>query len=165
MSGLTVEAARALLGVGPDATIDDIKSARRARALLFHPDRVAGAPDALRQVADVQMRAVNEAFDVLMAAARAARPKGTAPPPEQPSRRQERPPPPPPRPGVDAECTVCGAAQRVPDDDPVYGCSTCRAPLFRTSCEGCRSAVLVWNVGSWRCSCGRLNTNREVVAR
>lgn len=54
-----------VLGVEPGAAQIEIQAAYRARSLLFHPDRLAGMPDAAREVALVEMQALNEAYGVL----------------------------------------------------------------------------------------------------
>ncbi|MBN1284876.1 MAG: J domain-containing protein [Anaerolineae bacterium] len=54
-----------VLGVGPGTPEAEIKAAYRARSLLYHPDRLAGAPEAARQVALAEMKALNEAYGIL----------------------------------------------------------------------------------------------------
>jgi curved DNA-binding protein CbpA len=49
----------AVLGVAPDATAEELRAARRRRALVLHPDRIGGDAEAMRQL--------NTAFDLAMA--------------------------------------------------------------------------------------------------
>ncbi len=53
-----------LLGVPPDATVDDIKAAFRAFARRYHPDRHAGEPELVAKVTRIYRRAT-EAYRVL----------------------------------------------------------------------------------------------------
>ena len=55
--GLTAEQARVILGVGPDATREEIRTAYRKRISQAHPDRGGSAEAAAR---------VNAARDVLL---------------------------------------------------------------------------------------------------
>ena len=61
----------AVLGLAPDATLAEVRAARRRLAWELHPDR-GGDP--------ARMREVNEAFDAAVKAIRA--PRQVAPPPE-----------------------------------------------------------------------------------
>jgi len=54
-----------VLGVGVDADVDLIHRAYLARAQRLHPDRYAGAPEEERQRAEVEMKALNEAWNTL----------------------------------------------------------------------------------------------------
>ncbi len=54
-----------ILGVPPEASVEEIRSAYRFKVLAFHPDRFSGASDATRRRAEEELRAVNEAFAVL----------------------------------------------------------------------------------------------------
>lgn len=76
----------AVLGVGPDATLDEVRSARRRLAAQFHPDHGGDAQ---------KMGEINVAFDAVVS--QLLRP--VAPTPAEPS---PAPPPAPPRryPGV-----------------------------------------------------------------
>lgn len=56
-----------LLGVSPEAGIDEVHRAYRDAALRLHPDRNGNRP-----AADERMRAVNEAWEVLRDADRRA---------------------------------------------------------------------------------------------
>ncbi len=55
----------AVLGVGPEATEDDLRRAYRARAMELHPDRMAGATDEEKRIAGEKLKAVNRANEVL----------------------------------------------------------------------------------------------------
>lgn len=61
-----------ILGVAPDASHDEVKSAYLDRAMRFHPDRHADATPDARARADFQMREVNAAWEVLRNPARRA---------------------------------------------------------------------------------------------
>lgn len=61
-----------ILGVAPDASHDEVKSAYLERAMRFHPDRHADAAPEVRARADFQMREVNAAWEVLRNPARRA---------------------------------------------------------------------------------------------
>lgn len=55
----------ARLGVAPDVNPDDLRRAYHRLVKLWHPDRYAGAPAALRERAERRMRQLNEAYDTL----------------------------------------------------------------------------------------------------
>ncbi len=55
----------AILGLNPDASLDDIKRAYRARARQAHPDRVSHQGDAAEDEATALMAGLNEAYAVL----------------------------------------------------------------------------------------------------
>ena len=55
----------AILGVGPNASADDIKRAFRLRARQAHPDRFSHKGDAAEEQATDLMADLNEAYDVL----------------------------------------------------------------------------------------------------
>jgi len=134
---LSTDAAFAVLGLEPTATLPEARRANRARARQVHPDRVE---DSTRARAETQMAELNEAWHVVerhlrardvAASARAAgggpEPSNpmrasspgaaahpTPPPPSakprpapQPRPRPERPAPTPRAPGAQ-ECTICG---------------------------------------------------------
>ncbi|MGL5351844.1 MAG: J domain-containing protein, partial [Clostridium sp.] len=52
-----------ILGVKPDATQAEIKSAYRALIKQYHPDQYGDNP--LRELAEVKMREINGAYDSL----------------------------------------------------------------------------------------------------
>ncbi len=76
-----------LLGVPPSATADEIRSAYRTLAQLFHPDRLAHLKPESRDFAENRLREVNRAYEVLGDPARRAAydysnaPRPSAPPP------------------------------------------------------------------------------------
>lgn len=53
-----------ILGVSPNATDDEIKSAYRALVKKYHPDNYADSP--LSDLAEEKMKEVNEAYDTVM---------------------------------------------------------------------------------------------------
>lgn len=53
------------LGVGPEASVEEIRRAYRAKAMAFHPDRMAGASDEEKHAAGEKLKAVNLANEVL----------------------------------------------------------------------------------------------------
>ena len=74
----------AVLGLAPTATLDEVRAARRRLALLLHPDRAAGDPDAERR-----MQEVNAAFDQAVKVIRGGRVQPSPPPePAQPTVRR-----------------------------------------------------------------------------
>lgn len=77
-----VEDPRHVLGVGPDATDDELRRARRRLARALHPDL---QDERTRGDADRRMALVNRAFDEL-------RRQGPQPgPPPEPARAEDRP--------------------------------------------------------------------------
>lgn len=54
-----------VLGVGHNASLDEIRAAHRHLALMLHPDHHLASPDSERQLAERRMREVNEAWTVL----------------------------------------------------------------------------------------------------
>ena len=54
-----------ILGISKNATADEIKSAYRAKAKEFHPDKYANKPDAERKAAEEKFKDVQHAYDVL----------------------------------------------------------------------------------------------------
>ena len=61
-----------VLGVAPDATDDEIRSAFKDLARRHHPDRTAGAPPADRVRSEELIRSVNDAWAVLSVPVRRA---------------------------------------------------------------------------------------------
>lgn len=53
-----------VLGVTPDATDEQVKTAYRNLAKKYHPDNYANSP--LKDVADEKMKEVNEAYDMIV---------------------------------------------------------------------------------------------------
>ena len=56
------------LGVGPEASPDAMRHAYREKVRAFHPDRLAGVADELRDLAEEQLKAVIRAYEVLRVA-------------------------------------------------------------------------------------------------
>ena len=54
-----------VLGLEKGASEDQIKSAFRKMAMKYHPDRVAGMGEEMQRNAAEQMKAVNEAYEVI----------------------------------------------------------------------------------------------------
>lgn len=54
-----------ILGVGKDASVDDIKKAYKKRALIHHPDRHSSASQAERSEQEKKFKEVGEAYAVL----------------------------------------------------------------------------------------------------
>lgn len=71
-SGESLAEAYALLGVSPDASDDEVKSAYRAKAKKYHPDalRAQGLPDEMVSKATDMMAKVNAAWSVIEKARR-----------------------------------------------------------------------------------------------
>jgi hypothetical protein len=76
-----------LLGVRPGASIQELKTAHRDLAKVWHPDRFAHDPR-LQQKAQEKLKEINEAYNLLTAAKTGRRPRPTTPPAEaQPPQR------------------------------------------------------------------------------
>ena len=52
-----------VLEVPRTATQDEIKKAFRKQAMKYHPDKVAGAGEEMREKATEKFRAINEAYE------------------------------------------------------------------------------------------------------
>jgi hypothetical protein len=78
-----------LLGVRPGASAQELKTAHRDMAKVWHPDRFAHDPR-LQQKAQEKLKEINEAYDQLTAAKTGRRPRAATPPPapEAPAPRQ-----------------------------------------------------------------------------
>jgi DnaJ-domain-containing protein 1 len=55
-----------VLGVPPDASRQEVRRAWKARALEYHPDRVANLGKKLQQLAEEETRSINAAYDLMM---------------------------------------------------------------------------------------------------
>jgi len=55
-----------VLGVSPNASRQEIRNARKARALEYHPDRVANLGQKLKQVAEEETRMINAAYEMIL---------------------------------------------------------------------------------------------------
>ena len=55
----------AVLGVRPDASRQDVRTAWKARALEYHPDRVANLGEKLKEVAEEETRTINAAYEMI----------------------------------------------------------------------------------------------------
>jgi DnaJ-domain-containing protein 1 len=67
------EEAYAVLGVRADASLDEIDRAYRQLMGKYHPDKVAGAADEIRALAEVRAREINAAYDRIRELRRARR--------------------------------------------------------------------------------------------
>ena len=85
-----------MLGVGPDATPDEIKVAWRGLARQHHPDLIGDDPE-VAQRATRRMAEINAAYATLTRGAK-ARARAAAPAPSSPARRGGPPPDKPSRP-------------------------------------------------------------------
>lgn len=66
-------AARRVLGVAEDASDEEIERAFRKRISEYHPDKVAGAAEEIRSLAETRAREINRAYETLLAARRTPR--------------------------------------------------------------------------------------------
>lgn len=55
----------ALLGVSPEAALDDIKRAYHAKVALWHPDKLQDVDPELQQMANTRLAEINAAYDSL----------------------------------------------------------------------------------------------------
>lgn len=94
-----------ILGVTPDATLDDVKAARRSLARKWHPDRFAGDGPAAVARAHARLAAINEAADAIEAALAGRPPRDFA---------QQNPPARGGRAATDAGPGRAGPARRPP---------------------------------------------------
>ena len=72
-NNVALAAAYAELDVTPDASDEAIDAAYRRLMSRYHPDRVAGAAEDVRALAETRARAINAAYDTIMHARRKAR--------------------------------------------------------------------------------------------
>lgn len=92
-------AAHEVLGVSPDASVDEIEAAYRRLAQIYHPDRYAtGRPEVQAEAAQ-RMRSLNDAREEMRRTAR-----------QRPVDDSEPPPPPPPAPRSDQPAGAEAAA-------------------------------------------------------
>ena len=56
----------AILGVASTATVDDIKKAYKKKALLYHPDRNAGATEEKKAENEAIFKTINQAYEILV---------------------------------------------------------------------------------------------------
>ena len=54
-----------VLGVAPEASPEEIRSAYRAKAMAFHPDRLVGVSNELRRLAEERLKEINGVNEVL----------------------------------------------------------------------------------------------------
>jgi DnaJ like chaperone protein len=54
-----------VLGVRPDASRQDVRTAWKTRALEYHPDRVANLGKKLKEVAEEETRSINAAYEMI----------------------------------------------------------------------------------------------------
>ena len=59
--------AYAVLGIGPEATADEIKAAYRHKISEYHPDKVAHLGDELKRLAKIKSAEINNAYKELTA--------------------------------------------------------------------------------------------------
>ena len=52
-----------VLGVAPDATLDQIKRGYRQKISQYHPDKVANSADEIRQLAESRSKQINTAYE------------------------------------------------------------------------------------------------------
>lgn len=67
-----LDEAYAVLEVSHDASDEAIEAAYRRQMSRYHPDRVAGAAEEIRVLAEERARAINAAYDTIMQARRRA---------------------------------------------------------------------------------------------
>ena len=54
-----------ILGINPSATTAEIKEAYRNKAKDYHPDKLIGIPDAVRKLAEEELKKINQAYNTL----------------------------------------------------------------------------------------------------
>lgn len=64
-NGFTLNDAYFILGLKPDATIDEIKSSYKQRMKEYHPDRVASLGVELKQLAEQKTQQINKAYEMI----------------------------------------------------------------------------------------------------
>ena len=52
-----------VLGVAPDATLEQIKRGYRQKISQYHPDKVANSADEIRQLAESRSKQINPAYE------------------------------------------------------------------------------------------------------
>lgn len=60
-----VEDDYAVLGITPQASDAEVEAAFRRKISDYHPDKVAGAAEEIRQLAETRARAINQAYEAI----------------------------------------------------------------------------------------------------
>ena len=54
-----------VLGLGPDASDDEVKKAYRKMAVKYHPDKVATLGEDIQKAAEEKFKAVSQAYEAI----------------------------------------------------------------------------------------------------
>ena len=55
-----------VLEVEPDASADEVRRAYQDKIRVYHPDKVAGAADELKDLAEARSKEINAAYEAMM---------------------------------------------------------------------------------------------------
>ena len=120
--GLQRAEACRILGVSPAASREEVKKAYRTLCMTYHPDRHAGLPPEIRELASEKFNQITRAYDTL---------SGGGPLPELWARSPEGGTLIRALPGSVVKCIGCGTRVRLPDpfDPATARCPECQALL------------------------------------